>query len=177
MPSSTQIRPGRRLLAKLAPLAAAGLLIFLALRQDPGVAPAAAPAMPAGNAPATITAGAGIPASKPLPMQGELEPSSNRMLSVAGTVMPSQPLPRARPIPIKAREGEVIGFALDANGTPRPLRAGQLPAVPNSPGTFATVDMWAEDQPVVVAPQRSAPLTPEQARYFENRGSGGEDGS
>lgn len=162
----------RRPVSALLLATVAGLSVYYAVSlpsDTDGVVKPAAPVVASTQEPsaqAVVSTGAA-------PQAGYVEPGSNRLLSVAGTPMPSTPLPQARPIPVKAREGEVVGFALDANGVARPMRAGDLHAVPNSPGTFATVDMWAEGGPAVVAPKRSDPVPPELAkRMAEDRPEG-----
>jgi hypothetical protein len=79
-----------------------------------------------------------------------VDAQGNRILSEAGLPLSKEPLPQAKPIPVKAPPGEVIGYAKDAQGNSTPIRAGDLKTVPNAPGTFAVVDMWAEGGPTVV---------------------------
>jgi hypothetical protein len=88
-----------------------------------------------------------------------MDAQGNRILSEAGLPISKEPLPQARPIPIKAKPGEIIGYAKDAQGNAKPLRAGDLKAVPNAPGTFAVVDMWAEGGPTVVPATKGQSLT------------------
>ena len=88
-----------------------------------------------------------------------VDAEGNRILSEAGLPLSKEPLPQAKPIPIKAAPGEIIGYAKDANGNSTPIRAGDLKTVPNAPGTFAVVDMWAEGGPTVVPATKGQPLT------------------
>lgn len=92
----------------------------------------------------------------------EVDSSGARILNEAGLPDSGVPLPVAKPIPIKAAPSEVIGYKKDANGVVTPIRAGDLDAVPNSPGTYAVVDMWAEGGPAVVPATRGTALSPEE---------------
>lgn len=92
----------------------------------------------------------------------EVDSNGARILNEAGLPDSGVPLPVAKPIPIKAAPNEVIGYKKDANGVVKPLRAGDLDAVPNSPGTYAVVDMWAEGGPAVVPATRGTALSPEE---------------
>lgn len=90
----------------------------------------------------------------------EVDANGVRVLNEAGLPDSGVPLPVAKPIPIKAAPSEIIGYKKDANGVVTPIRAGQLDAVPNSPGTYAVVDMWAEGGPAVVPATRGTALSP-----------------
>jgi hypothetical protein len=79
-----------------------------------------------------------------------LDANGNRILNEAGLPYSSEPLPQAKPIPVKAPKGAIIGYTKDAAGNSVPLRAGDLKQIPNSPGTYAVVDMWADGGPTVV---------------------------
>jgi hypothetical protein len=92
----------------------------------------------------------------------EVDANGARILNEAGLPDSGVPLPVAKPIPIKAAPSEVIGYKKDANGVVTPIRAGDLDAVPNSPGTYAVVDMWAEGGPAVVPATRGTALSPEE---------------
>lgn len=118
--------------------------------------PAPAPTVPAAT-PATAAATA-RPASPGAPVDASgirneggilVDAEGHRILNEAG-LPPGPPLPEAKPIPIKAAPGDVIGYRKDANGVSQPLRAGDLKGAANAPGTFAVVDMWADGGPVVV---------------------------
>lgn len=89
-----------------------------------------------------------------------VDASGNRILNEAGLPIPAQPLPVAKPIPIRAAPSEVIGYTVDAQGVSTPIRAGQLKAVPNTPGSFAVVDMWAEGGPAVVPATKGQAVSP-----------------
>ena len=92
-----------------------------------------------------------------------LDANGNRILTEAGLPISNEPRPQAKPIPVKAPAGanrlavalRVLGVADD--------RTGDLRQVPNSPGTFAVVDMWADGGPTVVAPTQGHHLTPAEA--------------
>lgn len=90
----------------------------------------------------------------------KVDANGARILNEAGLPDSGVPLPVAKPIPIKAGPTDVIGYKKDANGVVKPLRAGELDAVPNSPGTYAVVDMWAEGGPAVVPATRGTALSP-----------------
>ena len=96
-----------------------------------------------------------------------LDAQGHRVLNSAGLPISSEPLLPARPIPIKAPAGAVIGYTTDANGTSHPLRAGDLKQIPNSPGTYAVVDMWADGGPTVVPATVGQHLTPAEAARLE----------
>lgn len=89
-----------------------------------------------------------------------VDANGNRILNEAGLPIPAQPLPVAKSIPIRAAPSEVIGYTVDAQGVSKPIRAGELKAVPNTPGSFAVVDMWAEGGPTVVPATKGQQLTP-----------------
>ena len=89
-----------------------------------------------------------------------VDAKGNRILNEAGLPIPAQPLPVAKPIPIRAAPSEVIGYTVDAQGVSRPIRAGELKAVPNTPGSFAVVDMWADGGPAVVPATKGQALSP-----------------
>ena len=91
-----------------------------------------------------------------------VDANGNRILNEAGLPIPAQPLPVAKPIPIRAAPSEVIGYTVDAQGVSRPIRAGELKAVPNTPGSFAVVDMWADGGPAVVPATKGQALSPAQ---------------
>jgi hypothetical protein len=134
---------------------------------------AEAPASPdaattaATDAPATPTAST---ANGPLPPGAvsnvggiPLDANGNRILNEAGLPISNEPLPQAKPIPVKAPKGAIIGYTKDAQGNSQPIRAGDLKQVPNSPGTFAVVDMWADGGPTVVPPTEGKRLSPAEA--------------
>jgi hypothetical protein len=89
-----------------------------------------------------------------------LDANGNRILNEAGLPITNEPVPQAKPIPVKAPAGAVIGYTKDAAGNSQPIRAGDLKQIPNSPGTFAVVDMWADGGPTVVPPTQGQRLTP-----------------
>jgi hypothetical protein len=90
----------------------------------------------------------------------KVDANGARILNEAGLPDSGVPLPVAKPIPIKAAPSEVIGYKTDANGVVTPMRAGDLDAVPNSPGTYAVVDMWADGGPAVVPATKGTALSP-----------------
>lgn len=92
----------------------------------------------------------------------KVDANGARILNEAGLPDSGVPLPVAKPIPIKAAPSAVIGYKTDANGVVTPIRAGDLDVVPNSPGTYAVVDMWAEGGPAVVPATRGTALSPEE---------------
>ena len=121
----------------------------LATDADGSIAPTASPAngpLP----PGAVSNVGGIP----------LDANGNRILNEAGLPISNEPLPQAKPIPVKAPKGAIIGYTKDANGNSQPIRAGDLKTIPNSPGTFAVVDMWADGGPTVVPPTEGKRLTP-----------------
>ncbi|MEO6519426.1 MAG: hypothetical protein ABIO17_10615 [Pseudoxanthomonas sp.] len=121
----------------------------------PGATPAGTPTV---SADGRRYAGEGI----------EVDASGARILNEAGLPQSQEPLPVAKPIPIKAAPSDVIGYSKDANGVVKPIRAGELTVVPNSPGTYAVVDMWAEGGPAVVPATRGTAVSPaELARLRE----------
>jgi hypothetical protein len=66
----------------------------------------------------------------------------------------------AKPIPVRAKPNQVIGYEVDASGKAKEITPGTIGKTPNSPGTYAVVDMWATGGPVVVpAQQRGRSLT------------------
>lgn len=89
-----------------------------------------------------------------------VDANGERLLNEAGLPYSAEPLPVAKPIPIRAAPSEVIGYTVDAQGVSRPIRAGELKAVPNTPGSFAVVDMWAEGGPTVVPATKGQSLSP-----------------
>jgi len=146
-------------------LAAIGLLaLYFWPRQ------ATAPAAGTATAPGAQGAASGQAASTdygPLPPGAvsnvggiPLDAQGHRVLNAAGLPISNEPLPQARPIPVRAPPGAVIGYTTDAQGVSHPLRAGDLKQVPNSPGTYAVVDMWAEGGPAVVPATEGHHLTP-----------------
>lgn len=125
------------------------------------------PATPQASGPDAVDA---VPAGQPVTRPGLpagarevggilVDAQGNRILSEAGLPISKEPLPQAKPIPIKAAPGEIVGYAKDAEGNSTPIRAGDLKSVPNAPGTFAVVDMWADGGPTVVAPTRGNPIS------------------
>ena len=128
---------------------------------------------PAGDTPATAgvvdqaVAPTASAANGPLPPGAvsnvggiPLDAEGHRILNEAGLPISNEPLPQAKPIPVKAPKGAIIGYAKDANGNSQPIRAGDLKQIPNSPGTFAVVDMWADGGPTVVPPTEGKRLSP-----------------
>lgn len=79
-----------------------------------------------------------------------LDAEGHRILNEAGLPISNEPLPEAKAIPIKAPAGTVIGYTKDAQGNSKPLVAGDLKQIPNTPGSYAVVDMWADGGPTVV---------------------------
>ncbi|MCX7041188.1 MAG: hypothetical protein NT117_00565 [Gammaproteobacteria bacterium] len=125
--------------------------------QDTGLDAAAGPGTAGATRPQTSPdgrryAGEGI----------EVDANGARILNDAGLPLSTEPLPPAKPIPIKAAPQEVIGYAKDAQGVVKPIKAGELTVVPNSPGTYAVVDMWAEGGPAVVPATKGTALSPEE---------------
>ena len=87
-----------------------------------------------------------------------LDAQGQRILNEAG-LPPGPPLDPAKPIPIKATPGEIVGYSKDANGVSRPMRASDIKQAANTPGTYAVVDMWANGGPAVVAPTQGRHLS------------------
>lgn len=114
-------------------------------------------------APARAPVPAGLPAGAHYDEGGILiDAEGRRILNEAG-LPPGPPLDPAKPIPVKAAPGEIVGYAKDANGVSKPLRAEDLRGrAANSPGTFAVVDMWADGGPVVVQATEGHHLTPSE---------------
>jgi hypothetical protein len=135
---------------------------------------AESPAAPAGVS-ASDTAAAGLSAGNgPLPPGAvsnvggiPLDAEGHRILNEAGLPISNEPLPQAKPIPVKAAAGTVIGYTKDAQGNAQPLRAGDLKQIPNSPGSYAVVDMWADGGPTVVAPTEGRHLTEAEVKRLE----------
>ena len=88
------------------------------------------------------------------PTQAQID--ANRVPNEAGIPSNGQPIPSAPRIPVKAAPGEVIGYRVDENGISHPLRAGDS-VVPNSPGTYAVVDPWADGGYAVVPATKPGP--------------------
>lgn len=97
-----------------------------------------------------------------------IDANGNRILNEAGLPIPAEPLPVAKPIPIRATASEVIGYTVDAQGVSKPIRAGELKAVPNTPGSFAVVDMWAEGGPTVVPATKGVALSPAELKKMQD---------
>lgn len=138
---------------------------------------------PAGADPAALSSGNAAPqgptlsaANGPLPPGAvsnvggiPLDANGNRILNEAGLPISNEPVPQAKPIPVKAPKGAIIGYTKDANGVSQPIRAGDLKAVPNSPGTFAVVDMWADGGPTVVPATEGKRLSPAESERLRAR--------
>lgn len=146
-------------------LLAIAVLVLVAYYFWPRASEAPAAAAPATQA-ATITPSAS-PANGPLPPGAvsnvggiPLDANGNRILNEAGLPISNEPLPQAKPIPVKAPAGTVIGYTKDAQGNSQPIRAGDLKQIPNSPGTYVVVDMWADGGPTVVPPTQGQHLSP-----------------
>lgn len=88
-----------------------------------------------------------------------VDAEGHRILNEAGLPLSDEPLPVAKPIPVKAPTGAVVGYTKDAQGNTQPVRAGELKQVPNTPGSFVVVDMWADGGPAVVPPTQGKHLT------------------
>ncbi|MDZ4325321.1 MAG: hypothetical protein U1A73_09945 [Pseudomonas sp.] len=115
------------------------------------------------GSPASTTGAQARPNDRHFAGEGiEVDANGARILNEAGLPDSGVPLPVAKPIPIKAAPSEIIGYKKDANGEVTPIRAGELDVVPNSPGTYAVVDMWAEGGPAVVPATRGTALSPEE---------------
>lgn len=96
-----------------------------------------------------------------------LGPDGKPLRTVDGVLVPKEPwaVPSAKPIPVVAAPGQVIGYTVDAQGNSKPVRAGEAGGVPNAPGSFAVVDIWADGGPAVVPATEGQHLTPaEHAR-------------
>jgi hypothetical protein len=89
-----------------------------------------------------------------------LDADGKRILNSAG-LPGTEPLPPAKPIPIRAAPNDIVGYSTDANGVSRPLRAKDIRGAANAPGTYVAVDMWAEGGPAVVTPTRPGRLLTE----------------
>lgn len=119
-------------------------------------------------APMPAPTGASASASKLLPGAVSnvggipLDANGYRVLSPAGLPITDDPLPVARPIPIRAPAGTIIGYIKDAQGNSHPIRAGELKQIPNSPGSFVVVDMWADGGPAVVPATRGTRLSEQE---------------
>lgn len=165
-PSKRQ--PGAVLLLVLA-AALAAYFVWTRISGSPTGPAAADPAATVPDAPASATAARPGADGRLYAGQGiEVDASGARILNEAGLPGSNEPLPVAKPIPIKAAPSDVIGYSKDANGVVKSIRAGELAAVPNSPGNYAVVDMWAEGGPAVVPPTRGTALSPrELARLRE----------
>ena len=96
-----------------------------------------------------------------------LDADGHRILNSAGLPITNEPVPQARPIPVKAPPGTIIGYTKDAQGNSQPLRAGDLKQVPNSPGSYAVVDMWADGGPSVVPGTVGHHMTPAEAAKLQ----------
>lgn len=88
------------------------------------------------------------------PTQAQID--ANRVPNEAGLPSNGKPIPSAPIIPVKAAQGEIIGYRVDKNGVSQPLRAGDA-VVPNSPGTFAVVDPFADGGYAVVPATKPGP--------------------
>jgi len=167
MNAPNTIKPSQRRLVPvvLLALAAASATYYYWSRFSASPAGQAAPnpeASAQGSPAGTNTAGAGTGERLYAGEGIEVDANGARILNEAGLPDSGVPLPVAKPIPIKAAPSEVIGYKKDANGVVTPIRAGDLDAVPNSPGTYAVVDMWAEGGPAVVPATRGTALSPEE---------------
>ncbi len=107
---------------------------------------------------APATADAGLPPGAHEEDGILVDAQGQRILNAAG-LPPGPPLPPAKPIPIKAAPGEIVGYSTDAKGVSHPMRAGDIKTAANTPGTYAVVDMWANGGPTVVAPTQGQHLT------------------
>jgi hypothetical protein len=97
-----------------------------------------------------------------------LDAEGHRIVNAAGLPISNEPLPQAKPIPVKAPTGTVIGYTKDAQGNSQPLRAGDLKQIPNTPGSFAVVDMWADGGPTVVPATEGKHLTEAEVKRLED---------
>lgn len=165
-------------------LAALGLVAyyFWPHKGSEGTDNASASNATAANAEAAGNAGAGAPAGPKLsPANGPMPPGTvsnvggipldangNRILNEAGLPISNEPLPQAKPIPIKAPAGAIIGYTKDAQGNVQPLRAGNLKQIPNSPGTYAVVDMWADGGPTVIPATEGKRLSPAELQRLQD---------
>lgn len=119
-------------------------------------APAVAPLpRPVATTPAT---GLGLPPGAHYEEGILLDAQGQRILNEAG-LPPGPPLDPAKPIPIKAAPGDIVGYRKDANGVSQPMRASDIKTAANTPGTYAVVDMWANGGPAVVAPTQGRHLS------------------
>jgi hypothetical protein len=116
----------------------------------------AAPVAPSTAAPPARTVGPAVRNEGGILLDAE----GNRVLNAAG-LPGTEPLPPAKPIPIKAAPNDIVGYTTDANGVSRPLRAKDIRGAANTPGTYAAVDMWADGGPAVVTPTRSGRMLTE----------------
>ena len=142
--------------------AAALLAYFFWTRRDAGtpVPPPATTAIPAvANEPVSAAASA----AGAVRNEGGilLDADGNRVLNAAG-LPGTEPLPPAKPVPIKADPNAVVGYATGADGVTREIRAKDIRGAANTPGTYAVVDMWADGGPAVVEPSRGTRLTEAQ---------------
>ena len=134
---------------------------------------------PAATAPDGLATPAGSPAASsangPLPPGAvsnvggiPLDAEGHRILNEAGLPISNEPLPEAKAIPIKAPAGTVIGYTKDAQGNSQPLRAGDLKQIPNTPGSYAVVDMWADGGPTIVPATQGKHLSEAEVKRLQD---------
>jgi hypothetical protein len=154
--TSQQAARAPRLSTLLIVVAVLALLAYFAWSRRAAPPPVPEPAPVAAVAPAPARPGpwpaiAGLPPGAHYEKGILLDADGRRILNAAG-LPPGQPVPNARPIPIDAAPGAVVGYTTQADGSTRPLRAGEMTQPANSPGTYAAVDIFADGGPKVVAP-------------------------
>ncbi|MEO6104067.1 MAG: hypothetical protein ABIP44_10570 [Pseudoxanthomonas sp.] len=164
--TDTAPAPRRRGSLLLIAIVVALVVLFLWMRRDN--APEATVAIPAPAEPAPAPARptySSTDSSLPPGAHWEqgilLDAAGNRILNAAG-LPPGPPIPVAKPIPIQAAPGDIVGYTVDANGVSHPLRADSIKSAANTPGTYAAVDIWADGGPAVVAPTQGVHLTAQQ---------------
>lgn len=167
MGAATTSRPSQRQLTPilLLVLAAALTAYFFWTRVSGGPTEPAGSGLeaPAEPAPSTVTGPRPAEAGRYYAGEGiEVDANGARILNEAGLPRSAQPLPVAKPIPIKAPPTATIGYSQDAQGVVKPVRAGELAVVPNSPGNYTVVDMWADGGPAVVPATRGTPVSAEE---------------
>lgn len=87
-----------------------------------------------------------------------------------------EPALPAKPLPVVAAKGQVIGYSKGANGQATPIYANASRIVPNTPGTYVAVDMWADGGARVVSVRQEAPLSPTEASRLEDMQQPGRGG-
>lgn len=157
-PSSRRASPIGIALAAMA----LALVAYYFWPRSPNPAPAN-PGQPVVDPAQTPGAGAGSALANAANSPYRLGPDGKPLRTVDGVPVPKEPwaIASAKPIPVEAAPGQVIGYTVDAQGNSKPVRAGEAGGVPaNTPGSFAVVDMWADGGPAVVPATEGQHLSP-----------------